>query len=169
MHQAEVNRRSDRRGVPPTAPSGKVRRGMALALAASLTLLLLAAARAADPDLAPFVRFAPRPNVEAVRCFASPVTRTETIFWGATNRGDAPVAGALTIELARIHPDGTQTLLKREAAERLGAGESLVYQYMYPVMLCVTTDPRLPWPGGGRFRVTLESGAGRRAIDAMDP
>ncbi len=124
---------------------------------------------AAEPDLAPFLRFAPRPPVEVVRCVAGPLTRTETIFWGATNRGDSPVAAPLTIELARIHPDGTQTLLKRETAERLGAGESLIYQYMYPMMLCVTTDPRLPWPGGGRFRVTLESGAGRRMVEALDP
>ena len=142
---------------------------MALALAASLALLLAAAARAAYPDLAPFLRFAPRPPVEAVRCFAGPVTRTETIFWGAANRGDAPVTAPLTIELARIHPDGTQTLLKRETAEGLGAGESLVFHYMYPVMLCVTTDPRLPWPGGGRFRVTVNPGGPRRSTDAPDP
>ncbi len=143
-----------------------------LALALAVPLGLLAAsgrARGAEPDLAPFLRFAPRPNVEAVRCFGSSLTRTETVFWGATNRGDAPVTAPLTIELVRIHPDGTQTLLKRETAERLGGGESLAYQYMYPVMLCVTTDPRLPWPGGGRFRVTVEGAVGRRAVDALDP
>ncbi len=146
--------------------------GTTLALAFFVSLCALdapGAARAADPDVAPFIRFAPRPNVEAVRCFASPVTRTETVFWGATNRGDAPAAGPLALELARIHPDGTQTLLKRETAERLGAGDSLVYQYQYPVMLCVTTDPRLPWPGGGRFRVTVNSAGVNRAADALDP
>ncbi len=170
MQQAGASKHSDRRGVPPTAPSGKVRRGVALALALAASLaLLLAAAWAADPDPAPLLRFAPRPNVEAVRCIGSLLTRTETVFWGATNRGDAPVAGPLTIELTRIHPDGTQTLLKRETAERLGAGQSVLYQYMYDVVFCVTTDPRLPWPGGGRFRVTLESGAWRRAVDALDP
>ena len=153
-------------------PMRTQRAGIVLVLALLVPVCAFGApgtARAAEPDLAPFVRFAPRPNVEAVRCIASPVTRTETIFWGATNRADAPVAGAFTIELARIHPDGTQTLLKRETAERLGAGESLVLQYMYPVMLCVTTDPRLPWPGGGRFRVMVDVGGLKRSADALDP
>lgn len=170
MAQAEAKGRGERRGVAGEALAGAVRRGAALALLALLAIPFApGAGAAAESALAPFLRFAPPSPGQGVRCFISPITQTETIFWGANNRGDTPVEGAIALELSRVHPDGTQTLLMRETAERLAAGESLVFQYRHPAVLCVTTDPRLPWPGGGRFRVTVEFGAVRRSVDALDP
>jgi hypothetical protein len=104
-----------------------------------------------------------------VRCISGPLTRTEILFWGLANRGDASAVVPVAVELSRIHPDGSSTLLKRETLDRLSAGESQTFQYAYPVVLCVTADPRLPWPEGGRFRVTLEGGGVRRTADAPDP
>jgi hypothetical protein len=131
--------------------------------------LVAGAAAAAEPDVQPVLRFPPRQPSDPVRCFTAPVTRTETAFWGAANRGDAPAAGPFDVELLRVHPDGTRAVLSRETVARLEPGESAVFQYAYPVAFCITPEPRLPWPPGGRFRATVGEGAGRRAIDALDP
>lgn len=123
---------------------------------------------AAEAELTPVLRFAARPPGEVIRCFASPVTRTETIFWGVANRGDE-TAAAVAVELARIQPDGTRTVLKKETVERLPAGEDAVFQFAYQVTFCVTPEPRRPWPPGGRFRVTIKPGGPGRSLDARDP
>ena len=159
------------------AACGRKRRGEArisallgLGLMVCGTLFLpRAALGATGPDVAAVIQFPPRPPAEATRCFASPITRTETIFWGATNQGDAPVPAPIAVELTRIHPNGTSTRLSRETVGVLAPGETILFQFPYPVTLCVTADPRLPWPNGGRFRVTVDADDVRRTADALDP
>ncbi len=142
--------------------------GLGLMVCGALSLPR-AALGATGPEVAAVIQFPPRPPAEATRCFATPITRTETIFWGVTNRGDAPVPALIAVELTRIHPNGTSSRLGRETVGILAPGETILFQLPYPVTLCLTADPRLPWPGGGRFRVTVDAGGVQRSADALDP
>jgi hypothetical protein len=151
---------------------GRRRRGAGLIIWRMPTWALrvpLVALAATAPDLVPVLRLAPRASAEAVRCSGARIARTETLMWGVENRGPAPAPGPHALELIRLHPDGTSTLLVRGTIGTLAAGETYLLRFPYEVTYCVTKDPGLPWPAGGRFRVTVGSGSAQPSTEAPDP
>ncbi len=129
----------------------------------------LAALAATAPDLVPVLRFPPRPSAEALRCSGDPIARTETLLWGMENRSADAAPGPHGLELTRLHPDGTSTLLVRQTIGGLAAGETFLIRFPYEVIYCLSGDPRMPWPAGGRFRVSVGSGGAQRSTEASDP
>ncbi len=91
-------------GFPPKGWRGRGRTGLALIWSAALAVMAPGGGVAAPgPGLVPILQSSPRPLTEAVRCISGPLTRTETLFWGVANRGDAPAVVPVAVELSRIH------------------------------------------------------------------